>query len=688
MFEESITVKGEKYILGPYLASGLIGTVFPAWKDGDKRKTPVKAVKVRAPNLTDDLRKKFLLEFQTLINLNKKWEELHPSKPSPFPIMEKVEREDGTDILVMDYIPDEKIVSRVFKDSKTSIELEARYLGAARQYIQMLRTLHQAGYTCPDRKTPDVRWHEDRLVVLDWNVVKEKENPLPEDIQQDYYLFGSMWHQFLTGRYASVNLNVLDDEYWGDLSIGTRVLLKSLLQGQYADDSESKIETYIGKLLDWRGKDAPSLAILASKSLEEIKRWEDEIQSLIKNRDENTPYEKFSDKDLDALTQVDLAWRLGGDSYQEDRGKLIRFIQDRPKRFTYYAQIALLRGNYQSGLDAANRLHNGMRAADADLRLLLERWRVLLQTAASQPDTFREPAKTYSDWLSNFREPSSDEDALQFWQKQLDNFPKALSLEKSNLEVFLKELEIRRAWAGFHKLEINGEYAQAKQVLADVRQLLEKINLLNSEYADVLKQSAFGDLEKYEKDIAGKVAAESAFDALQETADFATHGLMSYKYLRYCIQDSSGYEKWKKELQSILNDITYLPSIVPQVKSNDDVAQIVSILCKLLHHEGILRGLGLESNQVLDWLRELPFQIGLEGVESRLTAANYLSLQTIPSHLQTDVSQIQLKYVRDAFAKTQKLAEQGNLSSIGYENVRKLYESCKFMSFQKDENYA
>lgn len=671
MFEESITVKGEKYILGPYLASGLIGTVFPAWKDGDERKKLVKAVKVRAPNLTDDLKKKFLLEFQTLSNLNKKWEALHPSKPSPFPIMEKVEREDGTDILVMDYIPDEKIVSRVFKDSKTSIELEVRYLEAARQYIQMLRTLHQAGYTCPDRKTPDVRWHEDRLVVLDWNVVKEKENPLPEDIQQDYYLFGSMWHQFLTGRYAAVNLNMLDDEYWGDLSIGTRVLLKSLLQGQYTDDSESKIETYIGKLLDWRGKDASTLAMVARKSWDEIKMLEDVIQSLLKSKQKEDSYINFTDNDLDALIQIDLAWRLGGDVYQEDRGKLIQFIQDRPKRFIYYAQIALLRGNYQSGLDAANRLHNGMRAADAGLRLLLERWRVLLQTAISQPDTFREPAKTYSDWLSNFREPSSDEDALQFWQKQLDNFPKALSLEKSNLEVFLKELELRRAWAEFHKLEISGKYAQAQQVLTNVRELLDEINSLNSEYADVLKQAVLGNLEKYEKDIVGKVTAESEFGILQETAEFATQGLMAYKYLRYRIQDG----EWQTKLQSVLNDITNLSSIVPQVKSNNDVTQIIGILCKLLSYEGIFRGLGLESNQVLVWLRELRFPPGLEGVESRLSVANYFSKSIIPSYLYKDVSEIQIAYVHDAFVE---LAKCQDLTDIEYKEALEFYKSCNF----------
>jgi len=74
MFVEKINIDGKPYVLGPYLASGLIGVVFPAFAEDDpERKKPVFAVKVPASSLTQNLKSRFWQEFDVLEATNKKW---------------------------------------------------------------------------------------------------------------------------------------------------------------------------------------------------------------------------------------------------------------------------------------------------------------------------------------------------------------------------------------------------------------------------------------------------------------------------------------------------------------------------------------------------------------------------------------------------------------------------------------
>ena len=201
MFVEKINIDGKPYVLGPYLASGLIGVVFPAFAEDDpERKKPVFAVKVPASSLTQNLKSRFWQEFDVLEATNKKWSELNPGELSPFPKMQKVNRGDS-EVLAMEFVPDETIISRVLNDEVPLIR-EQQYLGAALQYVRMLQTLHKAGYICPDRKTDDVRWltEQERLVVLDWNVVERLESP-GVDEKQEYAIFGSLWYQSLPAKF-------------------------------------------------------------------------------------------------------------------------------------------------------------------------------------------------------------------------------------------------------------------------------------------------------------------------------------------------------------------------------------------------------------------------------------------------------------------------------------------------------
>ena len=685
MFEERISVNGENYILGPYLASGLIGTVFPARREDDPDEKIVKAVKVPAPNLTKDLLDKFWLEFETLFALNQTWGGQYHDEPSPFPAVDKGKKDDKekTEALVMDYVPDSEILSRVFKDIENPFERETKYLEAAFQYFQMLFVLHTAGYACPDRKTPDVRWHENRLAVLDWNVVTK--NPSTDDIKQDYYLFGSMWTQFLTGKYAAVTLNVLDDEYWGDLSVGTRILLEKLLQGQYADDGG--VASDIQRLIECRKQDHAALAQTARDSLGKIEGLEKKIQDVIKDKNkgggsENLDgNEKFDNEDLIALTKIDLAWHLGGGLYLEERRKFVQFVQDRPKRFTYYAQIALLRGNYQEGLDTANRLHVEMQSQDAGLRLLLERWRVLLQAAVSQSGTFREAGKVYSEWLSNFTEPSTQEDALKFWDTRVNDFPRDHLKIDQNLKVFLKELELRRAWSGFYKFMNDGRYDEAQQAFNLTKNFLSEIKTLEEEYARLLEQSVLQDFEQQER----KINEELRVIKFLTTAkiDSVAKELLQ-ENIHLLIQNSWKKEDWLKRINSALCSMTELISILSNAEDNNDYSKIIGVVSQLLKQADLWRALGVDINRkTFGLLQNLPFSAEKEGIRERLNVANSLSEpDAVPVHLQAEIEKIMLAYICDAFCAVEKMVNEGSLNREHFDEFISLYESYRF-KFQK-----
>lgn len=678
MFGERISVGGKNYLLGPYLASGLIGTVFPAWDELDSSNTIVKAVKVPAPNLTENLHRNFWKEFETLGKLKDKWNLLNQGMPSPFPSVEKGQKADGTEVLVMEFVPDDLILSRVINNSENSFEKETKYLQAAKYYVQMLDTLHQAGYACPDRKTPDVRWSEKehRLIVLDWNVVTE--NPALENIQQDFYLFGSMWHQFLTGKYAASDLDLIDDEYWGDISIGTRIIVKRLLTRHYSDVEQ--ISSDVDSLLRWRNKDATMLSTDARKMEQEIREIEQILIRTLENKSDKTTVSwKFDNKDLDTLTLIDLAWQIGGTSYQKDRDEIIQFVRDRPKRITYYAQVALLRGNYADGLVSTNRLREWMQTQDTDLLLSLERWRVLLLTAATKPQSFREAGIVFSDWLLKFDELKSHGQPVEFWQHQEESFPLSQLSENPNLEIFLKELKIRRAWAYFHLLigaddYSNDQYNQAQSVLESVQKLLGEIRTSDMEYAQAIQKSVLSDLDKYIKDVQKRVSVEAGISLPRIIAQ---HGEVKFHdYIRYRMMDTHIDDEWKKRLESVLYDLDDLDERLQQKVKENEAAHIVSTIAGLLVNDEIWSALGKDFQRtLLSLLRQPPFPPNQEGFDARLDAIEHLSSkrEKIPDYLLQEIKNIQVLYLASAF----EVAEHLMMQDIPFDMSRalKMYET-------------
>lgn len=666
MSGEQISVGGKTYILGNFLASGLIGTVFPAWEPSDIEKTPVKAVKVPAPNLTEDLAKKFWQEFYTLEKLNAQWNQLHPSERSPFPSIEKGKKDDGAEIFVMEYIPDEMILSRVFDQAKP-FERETQYLQAALRYVEMLDALHQAGYTCPDRKTPDVRWRDDRLVVLDWNVVAGVS---PQNTQQDFHLFGSMWHQFLTGKYAPTGLDILDDTHWGSVSIGARLIIENLIMGRYSNTGQ--VKTDLAEFLASRQQQASALAGQAQQIFENIKNLEKQIGQYLENKSGATmPDETLNDKDLEALKRIDLAWQISGDVYHSQRDELAKFVRGRSGRFTYYAQLSLARGNYSDGLAFMDRLDQWVRAEDPALRLSLARWRTLIQ-AATWSASFREVGQAFSTWLSKLDPLPAEDKAAAFWSEREADFPSTDISSTSELEIFSKELKLHKAWADVHEMVgaegyTRDQYSRAQQSLNTVNNLLAEIEKKNQEYAQALKEAVLADLEGYAQKIEKRVQAEAGFSIADGLSLLAQQNLV--EYIRYRIEDARKLDEDKQTLRLILNDVKELELFVHNLQSY----QVVEIVCKLLTLPEILRGFRNDfTSTLLSLLSQLNFPSdGWDGVLVRSNAAAYLQqyIEKIPVELRAGVKKIQLQYISDAFSAAENLVNWGDFDQVAYNTL-------------------
>jgi len=132
-------------------------------------------------------------------------------------------------------------------------------------YLDMLRALHEIGYICTDRKVDDLRWHEESLVVIDWNVLRTFEEA---SIQAEIGLTVRLWYLLLTGYEPTNRLNPFNDDEWqpfnasregGRIRIGLRLILVHALLEHYAtvDDLRSA-------LVDWR------TSWLASTQLDDV----------------------------------------------------------------------------------------------------------------------------------------------------------------------------------------------------------------------------------------------------------------------------------------------------------------------------------------------------------------------------------------------------------------------------------
>jgi len=484
-----IKVGQQEYVMGHYLASGLLGTVFPAINK--KNPSDKIAVKVPALGLKQDLKDRFWEEFEVYKAFKAKWDELYVEGQKPFPLPGMSKGQNLTtkqEVLAMEFIENDVLTASLSKIS-LPLEKECFLIEVAAQYADLLAVLHQAGYICRDRKPDDLYWDENkkRLIVLDWNVVAPKDEA-ENNIGVDFYTFGSLWYQFLTGRYPSSDMNLLNDSIWGETSISFRHILARLLskrEGERYRTDEELGET-INKVKEYLSIMFPDeLNGYAQTYYEKSQEFRRDLKTQLEKEDLSVRNINWSDNDLWALICKDLAWRQDAslDSLSPTRVELVAHVQERETLLLMTMKNALQRGEYQKGLEYVDSLRQlAKQSADSQLVIVVERWNLFLRAGslAKQKDIyFRDVPPQLEKWLSCINEKEWDE--AESVMKNLGSSSAGADLINDKDLIAIFNMLRAEAWA--HSLvsqvsayEQSGEYAQA----------LKNLGLIKNDYLERL----------------------------------------------------------------------------------------------------------------------------------------------------------------------------------------------------------
>lgn len=225
-----VYVDEKEYTIGHYLASGLQRIVFFATNTSDPLDRVV--VKVPAPNPHQELRR-FWDELEVYNLIKMEWNKIHINDGKPFPLPNMLKGKNlktNQDFLVMEYVDYKEELPHFLTEFSNGLKRQLFLIEVASQYADLLGALHRAGKIRVDIKLRDLYWKENekRLIVLDWDTVAELDNAR-NDIGLDFYNFGSLWYQLITGHYPSPNMDLLDDNIWNDTDVAFRYLLLQAL---------------------------------------------------------------------------------------------------------------------------------------------------------------------------------------------------------------------------------------------------------------------------------------------------------------------------------------------------------------------------------------------------------------------------------------------------------------------------
>jgi hypothetical protein len=394
---------GAMFLLGRRLGSGLLGIVYLG--DSLTEDKGQVAVKTPFPDLAPAQRKRFKEEYDVLTSLAGQLDD-----PLPVSHVWWGENENtGAEVLILEYAPPE-LFGQVRELS--GLTREELALQAAAQYARLLEALHELprsdggiekGYTCADRKPRDLRWRapelgsfeSGRLMVLDWNVVRPKNE---KGVRDDVYLFGSLWYQLLTDRYARSDPPVLDDQLWttGDVSvsIGLRYLLARALAAnpnrRYTD--ASKLAEAIEQQLSVLEKDGAELYEYGLFALQQAQRANDDVLRTLDLARQRQMVNMKDAPSLDlaaerrALLYLDLAVRKGAVEAEKDRDKAVNLVSRQGNRLVNWAAQAFEVVQYEAGArflawsDRVLQDAEELAAYDPELQLRVRRWQLLIAT--------------------------------------------------------------------------------------------------------------------------------------------------------------------------------------------------------------------------------------------------------------------------------------------------------------------
>jgi serine/threonine protein kinase len=225
------TTDGTVYEIGTIINEGVTSVVYRAYPEDTLRPPAIAKVSNIAKNAA------FALELKVITDLRKQSDNRFALEVQ-LALQVDAETKNEQSILVMGYVPSQYRVSSLcgllLRSERKLAEVDI--LQVAAQYAELLKILHgtDLGYTCNDRKEPDLYWvslskGKNELRVLDWNVVKPYR---PQDAQADLYNFGRMWYVFFTGTNPSHTIQEPQAKYpetWAHLFFGTRYILYRLL---------------------------------------------------------------------------------------------------------------------------------------------------------------------------------------------------------------------------------------------------------------------------------------------------------------------------------------------------------------------------------------------------------------------------------------------------------------------------
>jgi len=560
-----VQVDGEAYILGQPLSGGLIGVVYPAWKHEGGKETdvpltqqthrrPDRAVKVPAPGLNDSLMQRFWSEYEVLDRLTRAWKEKFSGNPSPFPLAKKG-RLDGREVLVMEFVPEDWSLSAVLR-TKTGLDREKLALKAAAHYARLLVALHTAGYVCLDRKFLDFFFdtQHERLIVLDWNVVEPHKD---ERVPEEHTMFAVLWYQFLSGKVPPAVFNPVDDESWGETSLGTRRLLSDVWWGWYVE-KERELAEHIDawqKYFDWK----------ASELLKQAPT-KDQIDK-----------EQSVDDWWKGLALRDLARRVADvqerqkyeDAYKDFRSS----FDERFDRLFSDADMALITGEYKQGLENLKKLDR-VAEGDPEIALQRERWRVALSAGLKA----REEGRDFfllTRWLPDVLKMMRREE-VEKCDTELRNRKNDLD-EHPLLNVFTIETEILRRWNDYQEKQAeiragsavtNKQYQDIVQIIRDIEGKLHKLKEKGGErYEQALRNALFPNLETLKKQAEERAHAEIALYPPEQ-------GLDPLNYLRFRFRDVHNLDEGRiKHLRELLDFWTLITSLVEQTDTRRPIGE-------------------------------------------------------------------------------------------------------------------
>lgn len=444
---------GKEYVLGPPLKAGMIGIVYSAINEQEKV-----AVKVPVPNLSKEGRERFWQEHNVL---NELAQNMIGKRFVPW-VAKGEFLGRGEEALLLEFVPEETVLTKKFLSlvEQGGLEGEKLALQAAVQYARLLEHLHSLNYTCPDRKLADIRWldKDERLVVLDWNVVETGTAGRANDL----YLFGSLWYQLLAGRYPSPYLNPLDDSSWrdGQITYGTRRLLIEVLAGGYATADE--LRTAVHERLELLEQDVRG-----------------EAQSLYAQYIQPTAGTQVDlEKEWEALDKLDLATRQGH-LLENKRNKALDWVRKQGDRLIAAIKQAFLTTRYDEGETAVKEASHLVRSRqDTALQLRVARWRTVIaagQTAISEAMRLRQDAETIAGIIELLE--NSVADNTDRWQDAASSIKRKLLAIGQNPEQPQKETHRQIAdfyreaqvWQHLQSAEANHYSGSYEQAISDIK---------------------------------------------------------------------------------------------------------------------------------------------------------------------------------------------------------------------------